>query len=155
MSRALRLSHRRAPAPAPLGAFVRGAELGGDSRVEWVAPITQHTDVVVSDVDGVPSSIGIAKALSIVQSRAYLERRAVQLLVPLTKEPGSWQLVTLDFGAQAHLHACEFLMCFAFEAMSCELSITSPYAEVGFALMAPAAEDPLFILTIKTAVGFA
>jgi len=45
-------------------------------------------------------------------------------------------------------------MCFAFEAACSTLSITSPYAEVGFALMAPAAEDPLFILTIKTAVGF-
>jgi hypothetical protein len=154
MSRGPQLEPRRVPAPAPLGAFVRGSKLGGDSPGEWVASITQHTDVVVGDADGKPSPIGIAKALSIVQSRTYLEPRAVQLLVPLTKEPGNWRLVTLDFGAQAHLHECEFVMCFAFEATYSELSITSPYVEVGFALTAPAADDPLFILTIKTAVGF-
>ena len=154
MSRAPRLIHRRVPAPAPLGAFVRGAELGRDLRAEWIATITQHTDIVVSDADGAPNPIGIAKALSIVQSCAYLERQAVQLLVPLTKEPGSWRLVTLDFGSQARLHECEFLMCFAFEAAYSALSITSPYAEIGFALIAPADDDPLFILTVKTAVGF-
>jgi len=154
MSRAPRPSHCCVAGPASLGTFVRGIELGRGSREEWVASVTQNTDVVVSDADGVPSPIGIAKAHSIVQSRAYLERRAVHLLAPLTNEPGNWRLVTLDFGTQARLHECEFLMCFAFEASHSQLSITSPYAEIGFALMAPAAEEPLFVLTVKTAVGF-
>ena len=153
MSRAPRRGRCRVPGPAPLGAFVRNDELGCDSRGEWVASVTQHTDVVVGDADGTPSPLGIAKALSIIQSRAYLERRAVQLLAALTKEPGSWRLVTLDFGAQALIHRCEFLMCFAFEASHSELSITSPYAEIGFALLPQAPGDPLFLLTVKTAVG--
>jgi len=142
------------PGPAHFGTFVMGTGDDGSWRGEWVAPITQYTDVVVSDVEGAPSRVGVQKAISIVQSRSYLERRAIQLLIPLTKEPGSWRLVTIDFGAQARLHECEFLMCFAFEAACNALSITSPYAEVGFALMPSVDQDPLFILTIKTAVGF-
>lgn len=148
-----KLNPRFVPGPAPLGTFVRGIGLSKRSASEWVAPISQHADVVVCDVGGAPSPVGVVKALSIVQSRAYLERRATQLLAPLTKVPGNWRLVTIDFGAQAHLHECEFLLCFAFEAAHTELSITSPYAEIGFALIVPAAKDPLFILTIKTAIG--
>jgi hypothetical protein len=91
MSCALASNPRRVPVPAPLGTFVRGIGLGGRSREEWVAPISQDADVVVSDVGGAPSPVGVAKALSIVQSRAYLERRAIQLLIPWTKESGSWR----------------------------------------------------------------
>lgn len=150
------VSHLRCiPGPAPLGAFVMGIGVPGSARGEWVAPITPHTDVVVSDVNGSPSPIGVAKALSIVQSRVYLERRAIQLLAVSTEEPGAWRLVTIDFGSQAQSHNCEFLMCFAFEPSNSVLSITSPYAEIGFALIADPAEDPLFILTVKTAVGLA
>lgn len=154
MSRVLQPSRRCVPGPALPGEFVRGTELGGDSHGEWVASVTEHTDVLVGDANGTPCALGIAKALSIVQSRAYLERRAVQLLVPLTKQPGSWRIVTLDFGPRARLHECEFRMYFAFEASVCGLSIKGPYAEVGFALMAPGAEDALFALTVKNAVGF-
>ncbi|MEO7128596.1 MAG: hypothetical protein ABI040_06995 [Rhodoferax sp.] len=78
----------------------------------------------------------------------------MQLLLPFTKEAGNWKLVTLDFGAQAVLLECEFLMCFAFQACSGELSITSPYVEIGFALVTSIAPDPLFVLSVKTAVGF-
>ncbi len=127
--------------------------LPDSSRTVWVAPVTRQTDVVVSDMRGAPSPVDVAKALSVVQSRFYLERRAIQLLVPLTKEPGVWRLVTIDFGLQAHRHGCEFLMCFAFEASTSMLSIKSPYAEIGFKLSIAPADDPLFILTVKTTVG--
>ncbi|MEP6875283.1 MAG: hypothetical protein ABI887_13045 [Burkholderiales bacterium] len=120
-----------------------------------MASITPHADVVVSDVNGTPSPVGVAKALSIVQSRVYLERRAIQLLAVSTKEPGAWRLVTIDFGSQALSHNCEFLMCFAFEPSNSVLSMTSTYAEIGFALTAAPAEGPLFILTVKTAAGLA
>lgn len=122
-------------------------------RGEWIAQLTQRSDVVVSDVDGSPSPIGVAKALSIIQSLTYLERRTIQLLVPLTKESGVWWLVTLDFGLQAQNHESEFLMCFAFEASNSMLSSKSPYAEIGFSLTVARGEDPLFILTVNTAVG--
>ncbi len=152
--RALTSHPHGVPGPAPFGTFVRGIGLDKHRGAEWVAPISAHADVIVGDADGAPSPIGVAKALSIVQSRAYLQRRAVQLLIPLTRDAGSWRLVTIDFGAQARLHACEFLMCFAFEATHSELSITSPYAEIGFALTVSATDDPLFVLTVKTASGF-
>jgi len=45
-------------------------------------------------------------------------------------------------------------MCFALEPSESELSITSPYAEIGFALLTYSPDDPLFVLTIKSAVGF-
>jgi len=90
--------------------------------------LADSTKVVVPDVQGAPSSLALEKAVSIVQSRAYLERRALQLLVPFTKDRGDWRLVTLDFGVEAQRHECEFLMCFAFgtslASCFCALSVT-------------------------------
>ena len=74
--------------------------------------------------------------------------------MPFTKDRGDWRLVTLDFGVEAQCHECEFLMCFAFQVGSGELSITSPYVEIGFSLLAATDEDPVFVLTVRTAVGF-
>ncbi|MGO4392962.1 hypothetical protein AB4Z46_16560 [Variovorax sp. M-6] len=111
-------------------------------------------EVVVPDVQGEPSSPAIEKAVSIVQSRAYLENRALQLLVPLARDDGSWRLVTLDFGLEAQRHACEFLMCFAFQPVNGGLSITSPFVEIGFSLPVPTGDDRVFVLTVRTAAGF-
>lgn len=118
-----------------------------------MATLADSIEVVVSDFRGGPSPAGIEKAVSIVESRGYLECRALQLLVPLTKEDGRWRLVTLDFGAEAGRHGCEFLMCFAFQAPHCELSVTRPYVEVGFALCSREVAEPIFILAVTTAVG--
>jgi len=74
MSRAPHLD-RCVPGAAPLGTFVRGGVFAGGTDGEWVASATQHIDVVVSDVGGVPSPTGIAKTLSIVQGRTYLGER--------------------------------------------------------------------------------
>lgn len=128
-------------------------------RDEWMAVLPDSTEIVVADVEGKPSSIGIERAISIVQSRAYLEARARQLLVPLGKGDGEWRLVAIDFGIEAQHHDCEFLMCFAFQATKADLSATSPYVEVGFALpvrlsVSPS-YSPMFILTIQAATGLA
>jgi hypothetical protein len=140
--------------PATLGGFVLTTRLAACPRDEWMAVLPDSTEVVVPDFRGAPNSLAIEKAVAIVQSRAYLEKRALQLLVPFTKDQGDWRLVTLDFGIEAQRHDCEFLMCFAFQVGSGELSITSPYVEVGFSLPIPTDEDPVFVLTVRTAVGF-
>lgn len=119
--------------------------------------LPDNTEIVVADVAGKPSPIGIEKAIAIVQSRAYLEARARQLLVPLGKRDGEWRMVAIDFGNEALHHDCEFLMCFAFQAAKADLAATSPYVEVGFALpvrlsVSPGC-SPMFILTIQTTVG--
>ena len=119
-----------------------------------MAVLADSTEVVVPDLQGAPSLLAIEKAAAIVQSRAYLENRALQLLVPFTKDQGDWRLVTLDFGVEAQRHECEFLMCFAFQVANGELSVTSPYVEIGFSLPVPTDKDPVFVLTVKTAVGF-
>jgi hypothetical protein len=145
---------RCAPGPATLGEFVLTNRLAASTRDEWIAVLADSTEVVVADVRGAPSSLGIEKAVSIVQSRAYLERRALQLLVPFTREDGRWRLVTIDFGVEAMRHECEFLMRFAFQGGAGELSVTSPYVEVGFSLPVPTGEDPVFVMTVRTAAGF-
>lgn len=131
--------------------------LGTPPHDEWMAVLPDSTEIVVADVNGKPSSVGIEKAIAIVQSRAYLEARARQLLVPLGKEDGEWRLVAIDFGIEAQQHECEFLMCFAFQATKSDLADTSPYVEVGFALpvhlsVSPSF-SPMFILTIQTTAG--
>lgn len=73
---------------------------------------------------------------------------------PFTRDEGDWRLVTLDFGVEAQRHECEFLMCFAFQVGSGVLSVTGPYVEIGFSLPVPTDEDPVFVLTVRTAVGF-
>jgi hypothetical protein len=140
--------------PATLGEFGLGNRLGDCSPCEWMAVLSDSTEVVVPDVQGAPSSLAIEKAVSIVQSRSYLEKRARQLLKSFTANEGNWRLVTLDFGVAAMRHECEFLMCFAFESTNGELSITSRYVEIGFSLAVQIDEDPLFILTIRSAIGF-
>lgn len=122
-----------------------------------MAVLPDSTEIVVAEVRGKPSSLGIEKAIAAVQSRAYLEARARQLLAPLGKGNGEWRLVAIDFGIEAQHLDCEFLMCFAFQAAMSELAPTSPYVEVGFALPARssrgAEHNPMFILTIQTTDG--
>jgi hypothetical protein len=142
------------PGPATLGDFFASNRADIPPRHEWTATLPDLTRVVVRDWCDAPSVVGIEKAVSIVQSRAYLEHRARRLLAPFTKEAGSWRLVTLDFGTEAQSHGCEFLMCFAFRATNGVLSITSPSVKIGFALPAQAATDPIFVLTVVTADGF-
>ncbi|MEO8524553.1 MAG: hypothetical protein ABI460_07540, partial [Caldimonas sp.] len=132
----------RARGPATLGDFVPSNRANDFSCREWVATLADRTTVVVNDWRDSPSVVGVEKAVSIVQSRAYLEHRARRLLVPFTEEAGSWRLVTIDFGTDARRQGCEFLMCFAFRATNSVLSITSPSVEIGFALPLPAAMDP-------------
>ncbi|SAK81613.1 hypothetical protein [Caballeronia ptereochthonis] len=142
------------PESAILGEFSRANRLGADPRDEWVAVLADLTEVVVADVRGRPSALGIAKATSIVQSRAYIETRARQLLKTLTRDDGDWSLIVIDFGVEAQHHDCEFLMCFVFQAANSDLSATSPYAEIGFALLKQSHATPIFVLTIRTATGF-
>jgi hypothetical protein len=144
----------RVRGPATLGDFVASERADASPHREWIATLADLTTVVVSDCYDSPSVVGIEKAVAIVQSRAYLENRARRLLLPFTREGGSWRLVTIDFGAEARRHGCEFLMGFAFRATNGVLSITSPTVEIGFALPAPAAMDPIFVLTVVTAVAF-
>lgn len=136
------------------GEFLPIQRLGALSHNEWMAVLPDSTEIVVADVKGKPSSLGIEKAIATVQSRAYLEARARRLLVPLGKEDGEWRLVAVDFGLEAQHHDCEFLMCFAFQAAMSGLARTSPYVEVGFALPANlGVHTPMFILTIQTTEG--
>lgn len=135
--------------------FLPVSRLGTPPHDEWMAVLPDSTEIVVSDAEGRPRAIEIEKAISIVQSRAYLEARARQLLVPLGKENGEWQLVAIDFSIEAQHHNCEFLMCFAFQATMADLAATSPYVEVGFALPVRSSIGPMFILTIQTATGLA
>lgn len=135
--------------------FLPIRRLGGLPHEEWMAVLPDNTEIVVADVGGKPSSIGIEKAISIVQSRAYLEARARQLLLPIVRQDGEWRLVGIDFGVEARRHNCEFLMCFAFQARMANLDATGPYVEVGFALPMRSSIWPIFILTIKTVTGLA
>jgi hypothetical protein len=144
---------RHVPGPATLGEFGLSGKLDDGMCEEWIATLADFTEVVVGDFRGAPSQVGIEKAVSVVQSRGYLEQRARQLLAPFTNEAGSWRLVTLDFGAGASRHDSEFLMCFAFQTPNRQLSIASPYVEIGFALLRSEASEPLFILTVKSACG--
>lgn len=60
------------PGPAHFGMFVMGTGDDGSWRGEWVAPITQYTDVVVSDVEGAPSRVGVEKADAFCRRRSAL-----------------------------------------------------------------------------------
>jgi hypothetical protein len=144
----------RVQGPATLGGFVARDSADGFPYREWVATLKDRTNVVVSDWCAAPSPLGIEKAVSIVQSRAYLERRARLLLPRFGKQAGSWRLAIIDFASAARRHRCEFLMCFAAQDTSGARSITSPSVEIGFALPAPDAMDPVFVLTVTRVVGF-
>lgn len=147
---------RHVPGPATLGGFVASVRAGAAPRheCEWIATLPDLTGVVVSDFGNAPSTVGIEKAVSIVQSRAYLEHRARRLLLPFTEDAGTWRLVTIDFGAEARRHGCEFLMCFASRTMPSMPSTTNPSVQIGFALPTPRAADPVFVLRVVAAVGF-
>lgn len=80
---------RLAPGPATIGAFVPSNRADAFPRQEWVATLEDRTTVVVNDWCDSPSVVGVEKAVSIVQSRAYLEQRARRLLLPFTKEAGA------------------------------------------------------------------
>ncbi len=136
------------------GEFSLVNRLGATPRDEWMAVLSELTEVIVVDLHGMPSSLGIAKAASIAQNRGYLEARARQLLISLTKDEGDWHLRGIDFGVEDQRHDCEFLMCFAFQAANPDLSVTSPFAEVGFALHRQSHADPIFMLTIRATLGF-
>ncbi len=73
---------QHAPGPTTLGPFVSSDRTGTCSSPEWIATLPDLTQVIVGDVRGAPSALGIEKAVSIVQSRSYLEQRARQLLMP-------------------------------------------------------------------------
>jgi hypothetical protein len=139
--------------PATLGAFVACNSVDALSYREWVATLADRTNIVVSDWCAAPSPLDIEKAVSIVQSRAYLEHRARLLLPRSATQTESWKLATIDFASAARRHRCEFLMCFAVQDTSGVLSITSPSVEIGFALPEPSATDPVFVLTVATVVG--
>jgi hypothetical protein len=147
-------SCRRVHGPATLGDFVASDRGDAFPYREWVATPADRTSVVVSDWCAAPSALDIEKAVSIVQSRAYLEHRARLLLPLFGEQTGSWRLATIDFASAARRHRCEFLMCFCVQDTSGALSITSPSVEIGFALPAPGAMDPVFVLTVATVVGF-
>lgn len=120
------------------------------SRGECVWRLSDSTEIVVPTTGGRPDSTCVAKAVSVIQSRAYLQERALELVRPLARIDGNWQLVTLDFGFAAQRACCEFLMCFAFQPEGHALSVDSPYAEVGFDLLPQVADRPLFVLTLRT-----
>jgi hypothetical protein len=144
----------RVKGPVTLGDFVARDGAGAFPSREWVATLADGTNVVVSDWCAAPSPLGIEKAVSIVQSRVYLEHRARVLLPTFAKQTGSWRLATIDFASAARRHRCEFLMCFAVQDMSGALSTTSPSVEIGFALPAPRTMDPVFVLNVARVVGF-
>ena len=139
------------------GAFLPIHRLDTPPHDEWMAVLLDGTEIVVADVEGKPSPLGIEKAVAIVQSRAYLESRARHLLAPFGKEKGEWRLLAIDFGIETLHHDCEFLMCFAFQTTQSDLAATDPYVEVGFALpvrrSVSAGHSSMFVLTVQTAAG--
>ena len=145
----------RTHAYATLGEFARVDPLeGGACRDEWMAVLPDSTEIVIADLNGAPSSLGIAKALSIVQSRAYLERRAQQLIERFEKPANGWRLLTIDFGVESQLHGSEFLMCFARRGReTTNSSRASPYIEIGFVLQRPVGPEPVFELSIRSVSG--
>jgi hypothetical protein len=142
------------PGPVTLGDLVAINRPDAYPQREWVATLADLVNVVVSDCCDLPSVLGLQRAVSIVQGRAYLESRARRLLRPFGKEDGSWRLVTIDFGAEARRHGCEFLMGFSSRATEGVPSLACPDVEVGFALPSPAPVDPIFVLTVVSAGGF-
>lgn len=133
--------------------FLPVRRLGIQLQDEWMAELPDGTEIVVADAGDKPSSVCVEKAVSIVQSRTYLETRARQLLVPLNQKSGVWRLVTIDFGHEAQQHECEFLMCFVFESEGSGLAESSPYVEVGFALSVQSGAGPMFVLMIQETTG--
>lgn len=144
------------PHATAIGGFVRIRRMSSMApHDEWMATLPDTTEVVVNDQEGRPDAVDIQKAISVIQSRVYLGKRAVQLIAPFLPRDGKWRLLTIDFGAEARRYESEFLMCFAFVPVNSILSRASPYFEVGFSLATGAhAEDaPMFTVTVKAIVG--
>ena len=136
-----------------LGEFRRVGPTSSPALNKWKAVLADGTGIVVADHQGAPCLRGIAKAQAIVQSRWYLEPRALQLLRPVVKFRGAWRLSTMDFGGEAEQRGCEFLLCFEFHVDRGELPYASPYAAIGFQLPAQTGPDPVFVLTVKILTG--
>jgi hypothetical protein len=138
-----------------LGEFVRVSRMSAMApHDEWLATLPDKTEIVVPEEGDRPNPLSVAKAISVVQSRSYLGKRAVQLIAPFLRAEGAWRLLAIDFGAEARRYESEFLMCFAFVTANTDLSSTSPYFEVGFAQSRTSGEDePTFSLTVKAIVG--
>ena len=120
-----------------------------------MAVLPDSTEIVVADLNGAPGSVGIAKAIPIVQRRAYLERRAHQLIERFETSGDAWRLLTIDFGFESEVHGSEFLMCLVREGRgTVKPTPASPYIEIGFALLQkPTGQDPLFEPSIRSASG--
>lgn len=126
----------------------------GDMSDEWISILPDGTEIVVADVRGKPSQLGVEKAVSIVQSRAYLEARAHQLIASFRPSAGSWRLITIDFGVESARQQSEFLMCFAFvSTVNTDPSFADPYVEIGFTIQRPIGPDPMFELAVKSISG--
>jgi hypothetical protein len=119
-----------------------------------MATLSDGTEIIVGDDRGAPSGLGVAKAVSVVQSRAYLEQRARQLLIARVGRQ-AWRHEAIDFGTEAARQTCEFLMCFVADASGATTSGGKLYVEVGFSLDLPLAEDPQFRLTVTAILNAA
>lgn len=142
----------RTSGAAILGKFFRSNKLTPGAATEWMATLAGGTEIVVDDAQGGPRELGVVKAVSVVQSLAYLERRARQLLIAFIDNRDDWRLTTIDFGAEVARHDCEFLMCFVLDdpGTDTNIALAALYVEIGFALDLPLACDPEFRLTVKT-----
>jgi hypothetical protein len=143
------------PKYATLGEFSQIDRLEEDGQPgEWMAVLADSTEVVVADLNGAPSSTGIAKAIAIVQSRAYLEQRARQLIQRFETSGHAWRLLTIDFGIETVAHGSEFLMCFARDVPGVSgPTDAGPYIEIAFTLQRPIGQDPLFDLSVHFVSG--
>ncbi|WP_213954752.1 MULTISPECIES: hypothetical protein [unclassified Variovorax] len=141
--------------PTQLGEFVRVSRLSAMApHDEWKATLADQTEIMVPEEGDRPNPLGVAKAIAVVQSRAYLGGRAVQLIAPFLRGEGAWRLLTIDFGVEARRYESEFLMCFAFVAANTRLSSSSPYFVVGFSQSKASEEgEPVFSLTVKAIAG--
>lgn len=133
-----------------LGEFVRVSRMSATApHSEWMAVLPDGTEIVVSEEADRPDALGVAKAVSVIQNRSYLGKRAMQLIATLSSIAGAWRLLTIDFGAEAQRHGAEFLMCFAFVESDADLSSSCPYFEVGFSPFPVKKEnESVFSLTV-------
>lgn len=120
---------------------------------EWMAVLSDGTDVIVADVYGRPSAPGIDRAISIVKMRARLEQRARKVLASVMPNDGDWELMTIDLGIQADVHKCEFLMCFARETDQMNALTENSCVELGFALPVSTCSHPGFVLRVVSVRG--
>ena len=60
--------------------FLPLRRLGAQPHDEWMAVLSDLTEIVVADAGGEPCSIGVEKAVSVLQSRTYLSTYFLTLL---------------------------------------------------------------------------